>query len=419
MTARRIRGAGLLWAALVAVAVSAPARADTVTDWNVHATEALITNERQGPTVSTIHLAIVHGAVYDAVNSIDGRHEPYLVKIRARRFYSQDAAAATAAYRVLAGLLPGQQAGLAQKYQDSLSAIPPGHARDGGIAVGEIAAAAMLAARANDGRFPATPFRFPAPATLTEPWPAGQWRPVGSATANDPAAWVKDVTPFLVDDPDRYRSAGPNPLTSRRYAREFEEVKRIGSLTSESRSADQTDAARFWMEGPLIWTRLSRQLSAGFSPADAARLYAGLYLPASDAVISCWRDKARWLFWRPVTAIREADGDGNPATEADRDWVALINNPPYPDHPSGLSCVSSAMAGSLAGFFGTDRIPFEVGSMTSNTTRKFRGFSAAVDEVVDARVWSGIHFRTADEDGARIGAQVSRYWDRNAFGRDD
>ena len=108
-----------------------------------------------------------------------------------------------------------------------------------------------------------------------------------------------------------------------------------------------------------------------------------------------------------------------PRTTADRDWVSLINNPPYPDQPSGLACVSSAMAGSLAGFFGTDRIRFEVGSMTSNTTRGFRGFSAAVDEIVDARVWSGIHFRTADEAGARIGAQVSRYWERHAFGRDD
>ena len=221
----------------------------------------------------------MHGAVYDAVNSIDGRYEPYLVKVRAKRTYSQDAAAATAAYRVLAGLLANQQESLAQRYQESLAAIPPGRARDGGIAVGAIAAATMLAAREDDGRFPANPYRFPAPATLDEPWPAGQWRPVGSATANDPAAWVKDVAPFLIEDPDRFGSDGPNPLAGRRYAREFDEVKTLGSATSARRSADQTDAARYWMEGPIIWTRVTRQLADGLAPADAARLYARLYLP--------------------------------------------------------------------------------------------------------------------------------------------
>ena len=421
MTARRIRSAGLLCVGvmLLAIAASTPARADTVTDWNLHATNALITTAGQGPTVSTIHLAMVHGAVFDAVNSIDGRYEPHLVKVRARHFYSQDAAAATAAYRVLAGLLPNQQPSLADKYQVSLAAIPPGRARDGGVAVGEVAAAAMLAARANDGRFPANPYRFPAPATLEDPWPAGQWRPVGSATANDQAAWVKDVTPFLIEDPRRFGSDGPHPMTSRRYAREFDEVKRIGSQTSGIRSEDQTDAARFWMEGPSIWTRVTRQLSGarGLSPADSARLYARLYLTGSDAVIGCWQDKARWLFWRPITAIREADRDGNPATEPDRGWLPLINNPPYPDHPSGLACVSSAMASTLGDFFGSDQVAFSERSMSSNTTRSFTGFSDAVQEVVDARVWSGIHFRTADEDGARIGARVARYWQRNAFAR--
>jgi hypothetical protein len=403
--------------ALLAMAASAPARADTVTDWNVNATNALIATAGQGPTVSTIHLAIVQGAVYDAVNSIDGRHEPYLVQVRARRSYSQDAAAATAAYRVLAGLLPAQAAGLAAQYQSSLAAIPPGRARDGGVAVGEVAAAAMLAARSGDGRFPAVPYRFPAPPTPADAWPAGQWRPVLPAFANDPAAWVKDVRPFLVEEPGRFGSGGPNLLGSRRYAREFEEVKRLGSLASTDRSDDQTDAARYWAEGPQIWTRVARQLAStrGLSPADTARLYARLYLPASDAVISCWQDKARWLSWRPITAIREADRDGNAATEADPEWRPLINNPAYPDQPSGLACVSSAMAGGLADFFGTDRVAFRERSGNSGTTREFTGFSDAVREIVDARVWSGIHFRTADDDGARIGAAIARYWDRNAF----
>jgi hypothetical protein len=165
MTARMTCGAALA-AALLACAGSSPARADTVTDWNTQATQSLIANGGQGPTVSTIHLAIVHGAVYDAVNSIDGRYEPYLVDVRARRWYSQDAAAATAAYRVLAGMRNVPQTGLAERYQESLAAIPPGPARDGGIRVGATSAAAMLAAREDDGRFPASPYRFPARATL-------------------------------------------------------------------------------------------------------------------------------------------------------------------------------------------------------------------------------------------------------------
>jgi hypothetical protein len=231
---------------------------------------------------------------------------------------------------------------------------------------------------------------------------------------------VKDVTPFLVGDPDRFDSPPPDPLTSRRYAREFNEVKLLGSLTSTARTADQTDMARFWAEGPLIWIRASRDVSAArrLDVADNARLFAMLYLTGADAGIACWADKARWLFWRPVTAIHEAATDGNPATAADPAWLPLVTTPPYPDHPSGLACFAGAFAGTLAEFFGTDRIPFTVTSANSGTPRSFTSFSHALQEAVDARIWSGIHFRTADEDGARIGTRVARYGARHYFGRD-
>jgi hypothetical protein len=416
MRGRRVRN--LTGAAVVAAALAlmAPAAwADTVTDWNVNATDALITTAGQAPTVSTLHLAMVHGAIYDAVNSIDGRYEPYLVKIRARRWYSQDAAAATAGYRVLSTLLPAQAANLLSLYNSSLASVPAGRARDGGVMIGEIAAAAMLAARANDGRF--GPYRFPAPATTTEPWPVGQWRPTLPLFVNDPNAWVKDVMPFLIDDPARFTNAAPKALTSRRYAREFNEVKRLGSATSTSRTADQTDAARFWAEGPLIWTRVTRELSRTrqIPLADNARLYARLYLAGADTFISCWTSKARWLFWRPITAIQQAEFDGNDDTADDDAWVPLINTPPYPDQPSGLSCISGSIATTLADFFRTDRIAFTERSNSSGTSRSFRGFSDAVREIVDARVWSGLHFRTADVDGARLGARVAGFWNRNAF----
>jgi hypothetical protein len=402
-------------AALLSLVMSAPARADTVTDWNTHAFSALTAAAPAGagqtPPVSTLHLAMVHGAVYDAVNAIDRRYQPYLGAPKAKRWYSKDAAAATAAYRVLATLLPAQLETLGGFYSSSLAGIPAGPAKDGGIAVGEAAAAAMLAARANDGRF--GPFRFPVGSG------PGQWRPTPPAFINDPNAWVKDVQPFLIESPSEFRSNGPNELTSRKYAREFNEVKELGSVASSARTDDQTDAARFWSEGPVHWTRIAQQLSARhrLKIADNARLFAMMYLTAADAAIATWDDKAYWLFWRPITAIREADSDGNAATEADATWLPLINTPPYTDHPSGLSALGSAMASSLRDFFGTDQLEFSSTNPSLKLTRSYTSFSQAVDEIVDARVWSGIHFRIADVQGAKIGRQVARYRRQHYFQR--
>jgi hypothetical protein len=411
----RTRGVGLclLVAGLIALSFSASARADTVTDWNAHAVNSLVTTAGQSPTVSTIHLAMVHGAVYDAVNSIDERYEPYVVRVRARGWYSQDAAAATAAYRVLLALVPAQQPTLGPLYEATLAAIPAGDAKQGGIRTGEIAAAAMLAERAGDGRGGA--YRFPAP---TAPR-AGEWRPVLPAFGNDPGAWVKDVRPFLIRDAKRYTEDAPLPLNSRAYAREFDEVKEIGALNSASRTADQTDQARFWMEGPQPWTRAARQLAIdrGLRTSESARMFAMLYTTGADAAIATWTGKARWLFWRPISAIREAADDGNPHTTADTGWLPLINTPPYPDQPSGLSALSAAMAESLERVFGR-KVRFSVSSISSNTTRSYRSFADAVDEVVDARVYSGIHFRTADVDGEELGYEVARDGLERNFERD-
>jgi hypothetical protein len=415
MLALRGRSLGLCLAAaaLIALSASASARADAVTDWNVHAVSSLVGTAGQSPTVSTIHLAMVHGAVYDAVNSIDERYEPYLVEVRARDWYSKDAAAATAAYRVLSAIVPAQQATLGPLYDASLASIPAGRAKEGGIEVGEIAAAAMLAARKDDGRFGT--YRFPAPATPG----AGEWRPVLPAFGNDPAAWVKDVKPFLIRNPLRYLSDAPDPLTSKSYARELNEVKSLGALNSATRTADQTDQARFWAEGPQPWTRIARQLSAshGLRTVENARMFAAMYTTGADTLISVWCSKAQWLSWRPITAIREAGSDGNSATEADPAWLPLINTPGYPEQPSGLSAVSAAMAEALEDVFGRHE-RFSATSVTSNTTRSYRSFAQAVDEAVDARVYSGIHFRKADEGGAEIGESVAedaleRYFERD------
>jgi PAP2 superfamily len=405
-----MRGAGLLVAVAALLALAAPARADTVSEWNLNATNALIVTAGQPPQVSGPHLAMVHGAVYDAVNAIDGGHEGYLISSRlATPSDSKEAAAATAAYRMLSHLVPAQRATLDAQYAASLAAIPDGSSKTRGIAVGDAAAAAMIAARTDDGRF--GPFRF---AVGSGP---GVWKPVLPAFANDPNAWLKDVRPFLIRRSSQFRSRGPLALTSRKYAREFEEVKSLGRATDSARQEDQTLAARYWAENPPgTWSRIFRTLSAqqGLSLVENARFFAMLYLTSADALISVWDDKAHWSFWRPITAIQEADTDGNPRTEKDGGWLPLIPNPPYPEHPSGHTGLSGSIVKTLQQFFGTDKVAW---SDTNNAglTRSFTRFSQAIDEIVDARVWSGIHFRTADEQGERIGKQVARYREEHYF----
>lgn len=409
---KRMRRMGVLFAvtALLALAGAASAQADTVTDWNTNATNALIATAGQAPTVSALHLAMVHGAVYDAVNAIDGGYDPYLTAPAAMPWYSQDAAAATAAHRVLVDLVPLQQGTLDALYAASLAGIPDGSAKAGGIAVGEAAAAAMLANRADDGRL--VPFSFP---VGSEP---GEWRPVLPAFASDPFARLARVRPFMTMSQSQFRSDGPNPITSPEYAAEFAEVKTLGRQTGSTRTADQTDMARFWADHPpAMWSRIFRQLSArhGLGVADNARYFAMLYLTGADALISCWDDKAHWLYWRPITAIREAGTDGNPATQADPEWLPLIPTPPYPEHPSGHACLSSSFVRTLRDFFGTNQAEFSALSGFSGTTRSFSRFSEAIHEIIDARVYSGIHFRIADAQGAVIGKKVANWRKKHFF----
>jgi hypothetical protein len=407
---------------LLLAAVIAPTRAhavepvDSVVQWNQNATDALLTpttatlpGAGQTPPVGTPHLAMVHGAVYDAVNAIDGGYQPYLGSPPAQSWYSKDAAVATAAYEVLVDpslRVPQlRRNDLAVKYAASLAAITDGAAKDGGIAVGHAAASAMLAARTDDGRF--GPFRFTDPGAGAT---AGQWRPV--ASGSDPNAWVAFVKPFLVDSREQFISAGPSALTSAEYAADFAEVKEIGSLTSASRTADQTAAARFWTDNATgMWSRIFRQLSTtrGLTTVENARFFAMLYLTGADALITVWADKARWSFWRPISAIRGAADDGNPATEADSAWSPLIATPPYPDHSSGHSSLSSSYVQTLQDFFGMDKISFSATNPAFGTTRSFTRFSDAIKEIVSARVWSGIHFRYADTSGANIGKHVAHF----------
>lgn len=415
----------LLACAATAAALAAPAvaQADVLNDWNVIAQNHAITLR---PTAhgQTRGIAMVQGAVYDAVNAIDRGHQPYLLDVDAvgaQPWASQDAAIATAAHHVLVVIVaPSQIAGLDAAYAATLDGIPDGPIEDEGVDVGEAAAEAMLAARTNDG--------FMAPFTFVIGLDPGDWRPL-TPTALDPDAWVGNLKPFLIESPSQFRSQGPNELTSKRYAKEFAEVKELGALNSATRTADQTTAAIFWQFSPaVLWNRMSRELSAThqLDTVDEARVLAMVNLAAADGAIACWNDKYYWNFWRPRAAIQEADTDGNPTTVGDPSWEPLFHpstatvppliTPPFPDHPSGHGCVSGAVLHTARGFFGTDKVAFDLHSgRFPGQPRHFERFTHALDEIIDARVWGGIHFRTADEQGALIGKNVARWVRKHSF----
>jgi hypothetical protein len=397
-----------------------PTPADAVVEWNNNAQIAIIGTAGQGPTVAYLHFAMVQGAVYDAVNAIEGGYEPYLgAPAVADPGDSAPAAVAQAAHDVLVALFPAQTLVLGGKLATSLAAIPDGPAETGGVEVGAAAAAAMLAARTGDGRF--TPF------TVIQGTEPGEWRSTAFSNGNplvEPAPWVGNVTPFIVPDVEALRSEGPNPLTSAAYAEDFNEVKRFGSLTSTVRTDDQTEAAVFWQaNGAALFNGLFRQLAdtQDLGIAEAARMFAMADLAGADGAIACWNDKYYYRFWRPLTAIRLADTDGNPATIADPDWTPLFSSapplttPPFPDHPAGHTCISGAVVETLKDLFGTDKVSFTMSSSLSGTTREFDRFSVAMREIIDARVWAGIHFRTADTQGHVMGRKVAHILKGNYF----
>jgi hypothetical protein len=401
--------------------------AEIVGQWNAIAQVETI------PLRPTAHgesrgIAMVEGAVYDAVNAIGGGYQPYLLDTRFDSDGSQGAAAATAAYRVLLAITPeNRHPGLDLSYTTTLAAIADGASKQEGVSAGEAAAAAMLASRQGDGFM--APF---IPVIGTDP---GDWRPIGwpAAPVYDPDGWVGNLKPFLIESPSQFRSKGPNALTSDEYTKDFDEVKELGALNSTRRTEDQTKAAVFWQFAPIaFWNPLARGLADRYDldAADQARLYAMINLATADGAIACWNDKYYWNFWRPRAAIREADTDGNPATVADPTWEPLFSpatpttpplvTPPFPDHPSGHGCASGATLDTFADFFGTDKVEVTLVSGRSLDgvpipPRHFNRFSQVLKEIIDARVWGGIHFRTADVQGAVIGKKVAHYLRKHYF----
>ncbi|MFL5727659.1 MAG: vanadium-dependent haloperoxidase [Chloroflexota bacterium] len=422
MKVRSILLAAVLLTAIVPPSVSATAP-NAVVAWDQYAVEALgnpataaTPGAGQPANLVAIQMALVQGAVYDAVNSIDGGHKALIDTVAAApSTASQDAAAATAAHHVLVNIPPALPQVVLDRlntlYGSSIAAIPDSQAKTDGIAAGAAAAAAMLADRAGDGRF--GPFRF---SGGTEP---GQWRPDLPALGSDPNAWIARMRPFTLKAASQFRPEGPPALTSETYAIQFNEVKALGSLTGSSRNVRQDAMVSFFTESPLpLWHRTMRTMAIdkGLSTAESARLFGMVGVAAGDSIIDCWDNKAYWSNWRPITAIREAANDGNPATTAASGWLPFLPTPPYPDNTSGYNCYTAGALYAAAAYFGTDKLTFTVHSATSNTDRTYTRFSRVLRDTVDVRVYQGLHFRFADAQGAWIGRKVAHWVAQNEFG---
>ncbi|BCJ40241.1 haloperoxidase [Actinoplanes ianthinogenes] len=384
-------------------AQAAPTGPNAVVIWNLNAQNEIYEVAKQSPATAARSFAMVQGAVYDAVNAIAGTpYEPYLTAPKSRRGYSADAAVAAAASGVLLSLFPQQAATVRDQYDAALAAIPDGWAERGGVEVGRQAAEAMIAARTGDGAFD------------TDTWNVGtapgQWRPTPPTNVQD-GAWFADLKPFVIPDAAMFRTAGPPALTSAKYAKDLNEVKAIGGATSTVRTTDQTQAAIWWHDRRLTEWAMKRQLAETrhLSTLQTARMFAMIDITNVDALIACYNEKKYWNFWRPVTAVQEADNDGNPATSGDPSWMPLLVTPPFPDYTSGHTCSFSALTLTWQRFFGRDDIPMSAYSSDSGTTRSFDSFSSALAEVVEARIWGGVHFRSADVEGVRIGFGTARY----------
>jgi hypothetical protein len=379
----------------------------------------------------------VQGAVYDAVNAITPKHHrPYLLNRRFGNTASDDAAVATAAYLVLknivetvpqsiAAFTPAMRAAmlasLEAQYNTSKNAIPDSPFKDMGIAAGTAAAQVMIDARQGDGRF--------GPSQWVSSSAPGHWSLL-PGQANDPTPWVGLVRPFLMDSSSQFRSAGPPALNSQQWADDFNEVKMKGRATGSTRTDEQTYIARWWQSSPVAsWNDVARQLIARnhLDAADAARALAMQNLAAADAAINTWNDKYHYDFWRPWNAIVRATEDERSDTQPDPNWTALLTAP-YPDHTSGHLGLDSSHTAVLKLFFGnapaggyqittTFVNPGVPGCppTTCPATRSFTSFSQAVNEIVEARIWAGLHYRTADVQAVQLGTNVANFGAANYF----
>jgi len=408
----------LLAATAVAVLIAAnpaPAMADAtkpvsqVVQWN---RTLLVIVRTAGAQPATVHptrsFAIMHAAIYDAVNAIDGTHKPYLVRLSASHFASQEAAAAAAAHEVLVKLYPSFQATLLDtQFQQALAQLPKGGQADG-VSIGNTVADRILALRANDGsNAQPIPFVFGnAPGDYQSTPPNFPKQPQFTH-------WSR-VTPFALEAADQFRPGGPPKLASDRYADAFEQVKSLGIAGSTTATADQALTGRFW-NGAIqnYWNEITQTaaLAHDLTTAQNARLFALLNLSFADGVIAFYDAKYTYNFWRPVTAIRAAATDGNPDTDADPNWLPEVTNTtPDPSYPGAHAVIAAAGAEVLISFFHKHHFEFDVTSeVLPGVVRSFTSFPAAAEEATLSRIFAGVHFRFDLTTGQRLGADVADF----------
>jgi len=410
-------GAGIVGTLIgAAILAGAPACAEpqsVVVDWNATAITAAAA-AGQSSLMQERSIAISSVAVNDAVNGISHEYARYGSRLTPPSGGSTTAAAIGAAYRALVQLLPSQTQFLGTMLSQSLAKFGVS-AGDPGFVFGQAVADEIVALRSADGaalaQYPYTPPNAGAP---------GVWVPTPPAFAAALLPGWGSVQTWVLDSGAQFRPDEGPDVTSRRYSRDLNEVMEIGALNSATRTAEQTDIARFWAASALvIWNGVLRQVALGLDldDSEAARDFALMNVAGADARIACWDAKYAFNFWRPVTAIHRADEDGNPATEADPGWTPLLPTPNFPEYVSAHTAVSTAMATVLRLLFDDDPgVAFTATSPTNpGFERHWVTFSEGVREVIDARVYAGIHFRSSDERGATLGGQVARFAATHVF----
>jgi hypothetical protein len=392
-----------IFAAATLLFSSGASVANVVVDWNAIAMDAPAPAGGSPPLAR--NLGYVHAAIYDAVNGVDRRHAPYMVTASAPDGASAEAAAAAAAHGVLVRLYPTQKATLDAALAKSLQAIPDGSPKTDGAAFGASVAERVFAISQEDGASATVNYEYG-----KLPW---SWRPTAPGMTPRLPQWGK-VKPFLIENVAQFSPPGPLPVDGAAYAKEINEVNAVGGADSVERTSRQTATAIFWtVSTPVPINAVARGAAKAkeLGLAESARLFALLNMAGSDSQIVTWEAKYRHGLLRPVTAIREASTLGNPAIRQDAKWDPLIETPPHPDYPSGHCALTGAAVAVLQHFFGDDAT-IEATSVTwpaFGVTRSWKTFSDLSKEVIDARVWGGIHTRTADEHADQLGRKVAEY----------
>jgi hypothetical protein len=401
-----------LWLAITLLLAASLNAQNVVVQWNALASTAIVTNAKEASVASGVWFAYVHLAVFDAVNAIDHRFQPYLFAATPPAGANEDAAAVAAAHRILVTYFPSQKAGLDVQFAASVSTIADSPANiSAGLAVGEASAQALITARGNDGLLANIPY--------TPPVGPGFWLPTPPAFGAPLTPWLGQMSPFTMSDPAQFfPDESPDALDSQRWIEDYNQVMTLGAINSTVRTPQQTEIGLFWTEHTgQQYARAFRNLASqrGLNTSDTARLMAMLWAGYADAGIGCWNAKFAFSFWRPVTAIRA--GGGNADLTADPNWLPLGNTPSHPEYPAAHGCVTGAVSTILAGYFGTPHVTFSVDSKVTGTTHTYTSTTDLMDEVEAARIYAGFHYHHSVIQGKVLGRKVGRQLVRQYLGQ--